>query len=30
MNVFMEQWDHLQLHIAMLINSDIPGLPSQV
>jgi DNA-directed RNA polymerase III subunit RPC1 len=24
----MEQWDYLQLQIAMYINSDVPGLPA--
>ncbi|KAI0084185.1 beta and beta-prime subunits of DNA dependent RNA-polymerase [Irpex rosettiformis] len=27
---FMEQWDFLQLSIAMYINSEMPGVPSQM
>ncbi|GJE83969.1 beta and beta-prime subunits of DNA dependent RNA-polymerase [Phanerochaete sordida] len=27
---FMEQWDFLQLSIAMYINSELPGVPSQM
>ncbi|OCH86035.1 beta and beta-prime subunits of DNA dependent RNA-polymerase [Obba rivulosa] len=27
---FMEQWDFLQLSVAMYINSELPGVPSQM
>ncbi|KAF8505682.1 beta and beta-prime subunits of DNA dependent RNA-polymerase [Russula emetica] len=27
---FMEQWEFLQLSVAMYINSELPGVPSQV
>jgi DNA-directed RNA polymerase III subunit RPC1 len=29
LQVLMEQWDFLQLQIAMYINSDVPGLKQQ-
>ena len=30
MDRMMEQWDYLQTQCACFINSDLPGLPSQL
>jgi DNA-directed RNA polymerase III subunit RPC1 len=30
MDLLMEQWDFLQSQCACFINSDLPGLPSQL